>query len=109
MSDGWMPMFFGSRVWQSSCMVFTAAAGSRRRRKKKVPVRRREHGQLALIDRVGVHDDQAPLRLPENFRQTDGLYHAAADEVGKHVSRADRRQLIRVADQQQAAAGLERL
>ena len=76
---------------------------------EKVPVRRREHGQLALIDRVGVHDDQAPLRLPENFRQADGLYHAAADEVGKHVSRADRRQLIRVADQQQAAAGLERL
>ena len=47
--------------------------------------------------------------LPENFRQPHGLYHAAADEVGKHVSRADRRQLIRVADQQQAAAGLERL
>ena len=83
-------------------MVFTAAAGSRRRRKKK-------SRSVAVIDRVGVHDDETSLCLPEDLGQADGLHHAAADEVGKDVSRADRRQLIRVADQKQAAAGLQRL
>ena len=45
--------------------------------------------------------------LPEDFGQADSLHHAAADEVGKYVSCTDGRQLIRVADQKQAAAGLE--
>ena len=41
--------------------------------------------------------------------QPHGLHHAAADEIRKHVPRPDRRQLVRVADEKQAAAGLQRL
>ena len=74
---------------------------------EKVPVGGREHRQFTLIDCVGIHDDEASLCLPEDFGQADSLHHAAADEVGKYVSCTDGRQLIRVADQKQAAAGLE--
>ncbi len=68
-----------------------------------------QNGQLAAVDGVGVHDDEALPGLPENFRQADGRDDAAADEVGKQVARADARQLVRVADEHKAGLLRQRL
>ena len=68
---------------------------------EKVPVGRVEHRQLAVVDGVRVHDDEASLRLPENFRQPHSHHDAAADEVGEQIPRAHRRKLVGVTHQQQ--------
>ena len=68
-----------------------------------------QNRQLAAVDGVGVHDDEALPGLPENFRQADGRDDAAADEVGKQVARADARQLVRVADEHKAGLLRQRL
>ena len=73
---------------------------------KEVLVLARKIRQLAAVDRVGIHHDQALLRLPENFCKAHRRNFSAANEIGKNVSRADRGQLVRVSDQNQAAAGL---
>ena len=73
---------------------------------KEVLVLARKIRQLSAVDRVGIHHDQALLRLPENFCKAHRRNFSAANEIGKNVSRADRGQLVRVSDQNQAAAGL---
>ena len=55
-----------------------------------------------------VHNDEALAGLPEDFGQTHRLHAAAPNEVGKQIPRADRGQLIRVADQNQPALRLQR-
>ena len=76
--------------------------------KEKIAVFDRQHRQLPGVYCVGIHNDKAFLRLTEDLREPDGLRHAAADEVRKEIARTNRRQLIRVADKNQPAAGLER-
>ena len=48
------------------------------------------------------------MRLPENFREANCRDFPTANEIGKHIPRANRRQLIGVADQNQAAVGRKR-
>ena len=48
------------------------------------------------------------MRLPENFRKANCRDFPTANEIGKHIPRANRRQLIGVADQNQAAVGRKR-
>ena len=75
---------------------------------KEVAVGAVQHRKLAVVDRVRVHNDEALAGLPEDFGQTHRLHAAAPNEVGKQIPRADRGQLIRVADQNQAALRLQR-
>ena len=68
---------------------------------EEIPILGGQNGQLPLIDRVGVHDDEALPGLSEDLRQGDGMHHAATNQVGKEISRSYGRELIRVADQNQ--------
>ena len=61
-----------------------------------------QNGQLPLIDRVGVHDDEALPGLAEDLRQGDRRHRAAADQIGKEISRSHGRKLVRITDQNQA-------
>jgi len=61
------------------------------------------------VNPVRVADDQALGRLAENLGQPGGGYAAAVDQVAQDIARADRGQLVRVADQQQAVARFDRL
>ena len=55
-----------------------------------------------------VAHDHRLLGLTENVAQGDGRDAPAADQIGKHVARADARQLIGVADEHKAAARAQR-
>ena len=62
----------------------------------------------AGVDKVRVAHDHRLPGLAENIAQGDGRNAAAANEVGKNVARAHARQLVRVADQNEAAARAQR-
>ena len=51
-----------------------------------------------------VHDDAARRGLPEHLRQADDRHGARADDVGEDLARADRGELVDVADEQQRGA-----
>ena len=51
--------------------------------------------------RVG--DDPALCRLPEDLGQAHHRHRAGRDDVGEHLPRPDRRQLIDVADEHQSS------
>ena len=65
--------------------------------------------QNALIDPVGVHNDQALLRLPENLSQPDGRKDTAAEHIAERKTGANRGQLIRVAYKNHPSAGADGL
>jgi hypothetical protein len=48
-----------------------------------------------------IDDDAAFARLPEYFRQARHGQLAATDQIGQHLARPHRRQLIDIADDQQ--------
>ena len=58
---------------------------------------------------MGVHDDIALLRLPENLGQGNDWHAARTDEIAQEIPWADRRKLVGVADQHQAGAVRQRL
>lgn len=60
-------------------------------------------GKLALVDAVGVDHDHALAGLAVDVRQAYGGDHAALDHVAQHIARAHRRQLVFIADENQAA------
>ena len=62
---------------------------------------------LAPVHGVGAADDGGLLRLAEYLGQGHGGHDGAAEQIAQHVAGAHGGQLIRVADQKQAAAGLE--
>ena len=64
---------------------------------------------LALVDAVGADDDPARGRLPEDLGQAHDRHGAGGDDVGQHLSRADRWQLVDVADDQQRGIVRHRL
>ena len=63
---------------------------------------------FAQIDPVGVADDGGLLRLPEHLPEKHSLDLFAADQVGKHISRPHRGQLVRISHQHQPGAGAQR-
>ena len=72
---------------------------------EEVPLVAGERGRLAQVYGVGVADDGGLLRLTEHLPQKHRLHPAAADEVGEHVPRPHRGQLVRVSHQHQPGAG----
>ena len=58
-------------------------------------------GHEALVDAMGVGDDPAFGRLAEDLGQAHDRHRTRGDDVGQHLPRPDRRQLINVADKQQ--------
>ena len=66
-------------------------------------------GQLAVVDLVGISDDQRCLRLTENFFQLKTSHRARGDDVPQNIAGADRRQLIRITDEQHLAGVRDRL
>ena len=66
-------------------------------------------GQQALVDPVRVGDDPALGRLPEHLGQPDHRHRARGDDVGQHLPRPDRGQLVDVADQEQGRPARHRL
>ena len=56
---------------------------------------------LSLIDPVGIHYDEALLRLAEDFRQTHRGEHPASQHVAERRTRPHRRQLVRISHQDQ--------
>jgi hypothetical protein len=71
--------------------------------------RLRPFGHLAPVDAMGVDDDAALRRLPEHLGQPRHGNGAGVDDVGEHMSRADRGKLIDVADEEQAGFRRDRL
>ena len=63
----------------------------------------------ALVDAMGIADDERVGRLAENGFQADDGGHIGGDQVAQHVARADRGQLVDVADEQQVAVGADGL
>ena len=63
---------------------------------------------MTLVDRVRIHDDVGFLRLAEDLGQLDGRNALRGDDVAQEIARPDRRQLVRVADQNQTAGGRKR-
>ena len=59
----------------------------------------------ATEDPVGVGDDPAVGRLPEDLGQAHHRHDSALDQVPQHHARPHRRQLVNVAHQQQAGLG----
>ena len=66
---------------------------------KEVPVVLPQGRQLPPVDQMGVADDGALGRLPENGRQPHHGDSPAADEVGEQVPRPHGGELVRVAHQ----------
>ena len=58
--------------------------------------------RLPLVDPVGVDDDEAVLLLPEDLVQPDDVDRPRLDDVVEQVARADRRELVLVADEDEA-------
>ena len=62
---------------------------------------RGEIGHQALVDAMRVGDDPALGGLAENLGQAHHRHGTRGDDVGQHLPRPDRRQLIDIADEQQ--------
>jgi hypothetical protein len=62
---------------------------------------RGEIGHQAVVDPVCIDDDPALGRLPEDLGQAYDRYRSGRDDVAENLSRAYRRQLIDIADEQQ--------
>ena len=70
---------------------------------------RAEIGHRALVDAVGAGDDPALRGLPEHLGQPHHRHRAGGDDVGQHLARPDRGQLVDVADDQQRGLVRHRL
>ena len=66
--------------------------------------RRRQPGQLAMIDGVSRGDDPALAGLPKNLRQSHDRHDLGSDQVGQHRAGAHRGELVRIADQNDAGS-----
>ena len=64
-------------------------------------VRAIQHRHQPAIDAMGVLHDPAGRRLAEDLGQPRDRQAVRGDQVGQHLPRADRRQLVDVADQKQ--------
>ena len=60
-----------------------------------------EVGDGAAVDTVGGGDDPVPRRLPEHLGQAHHRYRAGGYDVGQHLARPHRGQLVDVAHDQQ--------
>ena len=60
---------------------------------------RADLGRFAVIDLVGKGDDAGAARLPEDGVQDADWNAARGDKGGENIVRADRGELIRVADE----------
>ena len=58
-------------------------------------------GQVPAVDPVGVDDDPAFGCLPEHLSQTRDRHAPRIDDVGQHLPRPNRWQLVHVPDEQQ--------
>ena len=65
--------------------------------------------QAAVVDAVGVGDDEAVLGLPEDFGEPHDRHRLRFDQVVQEVAGADRRQLIDVADEHDGRTLRDRL
>ena len=75
---------------------------------EKVAVVPLEVRHLSADNGVGVGNNQALLRLPEDFGQTHLRHLFRLNQVSQHIARTDRRQLVAVAHQNQTAVHLQR-
>jgi hypothetical protein len=66
-------------------------------------------GHASGIDGVGVHDDAAGLCLTEDTGEAHHGDDTRVDDVTEHVASTDTRQLVHVADKQQAHVGRDGL
>ena len=99
---GSSPNRAGMRRATTSSSLATPSSGSwQRTRWKSLPGSCARLGHLALVDPVRVGDDPALGRLPEHLGQPDHRHRARGDDVGQHLPRPDRGQLVDVADQDQ--------
>ena len=62
-----------------------------------------EERRLAAVDPAGAANDEGARRLAVDRGQVDARRRVALDQVGEHAARADRRQLVGVADEQDVA------
>ena len=95
---------------QRPAIVAPTSCSDRQGRKKKSRFPQVRH--LALIDAVGVHNDEAFPCLPENLRKPDGGQCLAAEHIPEGEARPYRGQLVRVAHQDQSLSrrdGVEQL
>ena len=99
---GSSPNRAGMRLATISSSLATPSSGSWQRTRWKSLlglVARLRH--QALVDPMRVGDDPALRRLPEHLGQPDHRHRPAGDDVGQHLARPDRGQLVDVADQDQ--------
>jgi len=61
-------------------------------------------GRITAVDAMGIHHDAALLGLAEDLCQADHQQGPRGDQIGQHVPRADRRQLIDVPDHDKLGA-----
>ena len=105
----WMSRI-GSSPKRRGMRVFTRSRSARRPSPGRPPATKWKSlpgvgaGQvrhLAAVDPVRVGDDPAGGRLAEDLGQPHHRHRAGADQVGQHLARPDRGQLIDVAHHQQ--------
>src|SRR5690606_31079334 len=68
-----------------------------------------EDGGAARVDPVGVDDHTGLLCLPEDGGESDAGQRVGGEQVPQDFTRADRGELVDVADQQQVSSGSDRL
>ena len=71
--------------------------------KEEVIVLSEQIGHLSVDDAVGIGDDAALLCLPEDLLERDHGHAPARDQVPEQVARADGRELVAVADEDELA------
>jgi hypothetical protein len=82
-----------------------SSAGKRKKSRLSFEIQR----QFALVDQVGIGDDLRTGCLAENGRQARNTGNAAGDQVAQHIARANRGQLVHIADKQDLRARPARL
>ena len=101
---GLKPNFSGMRLETRSITQSAAFWGSFSWKRKKSRERLAEDRHLALVDAVSVDDDKAVFGLAEDGFQHGDRDDLGGDHVAQHVARANRRELVHIANQQQVAA-----
>ena len=66
-------------------------------------------GYDALVDAVGIHDDLALGRLPEDFGEADHWHRAGWIDIGQHLAGPNRGKLVDVANDQNGGLVRHRL
>ena len=97
------PNRFGMRVFTSSTIRAAAVSGILGRDEVEVAVALGpgEVGDGAPVDAVGCGDDPALRRLAEHLGQPHHRHRAGGNDVGQHLARPHRRQLVDIAHDQE--------